>query len=824
MGKHYMKRKKRHAKLTLALILGGISHAPVHGADLVPLPEDLFSGKDDVNPIMDITDRAVRGLGKQAPEIPDTLQVTNDGGNITYDPEKKVFLYSAAEGTNLRLRTDSGTDIHTPALEANLETGDAILSGPVTLYQDDVLVRGEDGGFYNWKEKKTAVNKVRIKVNGLMVRGSRIEYGTVPGEEGEKGTEKKEGKEYIKVYDAYVTTEDVQNPATWIGTGTLTIYPGDYGEVSRLSISTGGHDIAVPILGWFTFSHSLNPREGYLPGAGTRSHWGAYLENSYGILFGNRRVDGIMPTADYLATVHADVRTRRGLATGLDVEDIAMTKKHKDMTGFTSYFADDRDPSINPTEGDRLPVSDKRYYYSLKALWDITPEGDTKANWHLASNVNVTSDRYMIRDFLPEISRVNDKPDNTVRIVRRTNTTQSMVYTRFAPNDYYVTDERIEASFYRVRSAIGKTGINYETNNSACIMRQYLPSEINEQYLNRLKKSKTEEMKEYYTRMLNTESFFRVNSTHEFTSNLTAYKFLNIAPKAGGAYTGYYDVGGVGSDNRLLGYVGCDFNLKFHGRYNNFQYRDLGLKGLTHIIQPYANYSRGSISSSNQYVPQIDVWSSTKSGSTTSPIPLDLCGFAGLDGWGDWNIWRLGLKNTLTSSVDGESIKLLTWDTFCDYNADNPNSDYDFSSLYNIVKFKPSKQLELNVTTQTPTINKGEGFWQYSIGARVIPAEWLETYISYRAISQHPIQEDSGQLHVRTNLRISEKYTFSLQLYYDDSEGRCPIQQYSLFRHAGAWYIGATVFLRDNGGKKEEGFGISFTLGETGTALPLNLM
>lgn len=808
-----MKRNKRRAKLTLALILGGITQIPAQGADLVPLPEDLFSGKDDVNPILDITNRAVSGLGTQAPEIPDALQITNEGGTISYDMEKKCFFYDAAEGTQLRLRTDSGSDIHTPAVQANLETGEAVLSGPITLYQDDVLVRGEDGGFYNWKEKKTAVNKVRIKVNGLMVRGSRIEYAT-----------DSEGKEYITVHDAFITTEDVQKPTTWIGTGTLTIYPGDYGEVSRLSIASGDYDIPVPILGWFTFSHSLNPREGYLPGAGTRSHWGAYLENNYGILFGNRRVDGIMPTADYLATLHMDVRTRRGLAAGLDIEDIAMTKQHDDMLGFTSYFADDRDPSINPVEGERLPVKDKRYYYSLKSLWDITPENDPHADWHLAANVNVTSDRYMIRDFLPEISRINDKPDNTVRVVRRTNTSQSMVYTRFAPNDYYVTDERIEASFYRVRSAIGNTGINYETNNSACIMRQYLPSEINAQYAALLKRTKSEEMKEYYTRMLNTESFFRVNTTHEFTSNLTAFKFLNIAPKAGGAYTGYYDVGGVGSDNRLLGYVGCDFNLKFHNSYPNFRYKPLGHKGLTHIIQPYANFSRGSISSSNKYVPQIDVWSSTRSGSTISPIPLDLCGFAGLDGWGNWNIWRLGMRNTLSTSVDGESLKILKWDTFCDYNADNPNSDSDFSSLYNIIRYTPSKRWEINLTTQTPTINDGEGFMQYSIGARVIPAEWLETYVSYRAIMDHPIQEDSGQIHMRTNLRLSEKYTFSVQLYYDETEGRFPIQQYSLFRHAGAWYVGATVFLRDNGGKKEEGFGISFTLGETGTALPINLL
>lgn len=807
-----MKRNKRHTRFTLALILGTLSQASATGADLVPLPEDIFDNKDNVNPILDVTHQAISGLGQGTPSMPNTLQITNEGGTITYDQEKNIFQYQAAEGGALRLRTDSGSDIHTPALAACLESGEAKLSGPMTVYQNEILVRGEDGGFYNWKEKKTSVNKVRIKVNGLLVRGSRIEYATDA-----------EGKEYITVYDAYVTTEDIQKPSTWIGTGTLTIYPGDYGRVSRLSIATANHDIPIPVLGWFTFSHSLNPREGYLPGAGTRSHWGAYIENSYGILFGNRRVDGIMPTADYLATLHLDARARRGLATGLDLEDIAMSKKYEDMEGFASYFAKDTDPSINPVDGERLPVDDARYYFSLKALWDVTPEADPHADWQLVSNVNVVSDRYMLRDFLPDVSRINDKPDNTVRLLRRTNDTQSMVFTRFAPNDYYMTDERVEASFYRVRSAIGNTGINYETNNSASIMRQYLPSELRIETQDKLDKLKDGEMKEYYQRLLNTESFARVNSTHEFTTNLTAYKFLNITPKVGGAYTGYYDVGGVGSDNRFLGYVGCDFNLKFHNHYPNFQFKRYGLQGLTHLVQPYANFSRGSISSSNKLVPQIDLWSSTRSGSTISPMPLDLCGFAGIDGWGNWNVWRLGLKNTIISRVDGESIKVLTWDTFCDYNADNPNSDCDFSSLYNIVRFTPSKQFELYVTSQTPTINDGEGFWQYTIGTRIIPAEWIETYFSYRAIADHPILEDSGQLHVRTNVRLNEKYTFSMQLYYEESEGRFPIQQYSLFRHAGAWYLGATVFLRDNGGKKEQGFGISFTLGETGTALPIDL-
>ena len=812
MGKHRKKLSKRRSRVALALVLGGFAHLNASGANLVPLPEDIFDSSHDPNPIMDVTGRVVKGLGSSAPEVPDQLQIQNDEGTITYDHEKNIFRYQGTTDAPIRLRTDSGTDIHTPAIEARLETGDAILEGPITLYQDEVMVRGEDGGYYNWKEKRTAVSKVRIKVNGLMVRGSRIEYGT-----------DYEGKEYITVYDAYVTTEDVQNPSVWIGTGTLTIYPGDYGQVSRLSVAFGDTEVTVPVLGWFTFSHSLNPREGYMPGFGTRSHWGVYLENSYGILFGNRRVDGIMPTADYLATLHLDGRTRRGLATGLDLEDIQMTRRNKDMKGFSFYYADDTHPMINPLEGEREHTSRERYRVALQTIWDVTPAGDTKADWKLATNVNVVSDRYMLRDFLPDVSRTDDKPDNTVRLTRRTDSSQAMLFTRFAPNDYYMTDERVQASYYRVRSAIGNTGINYETNNSACIMRQYLPTEQRLAFRNKLDQLKDGELKAYYARLMNTESFFRVNTTHELTTSLNAFKFLNITPKTGAAYTGYYDVGGIGSDNRLLGYLGCDINMKFHGAYPDFCIKDFGMQGLSHLIQPYANYSQGRISSSNKYVPQIDTWSSTRGGSTTNPVPMDLCGFTGVDGWGNWNIWRLGLKNALTTRVDGERLRFLTWDTFVDYNVDNPNSSYTFSNLYNVVSFKPSRQLELTLMTQTPTIDNGEGFKQFNIGARVIPCAWLETYVGYYTIEDHPTQEDSGQFQLRTNVRVNEKYTLSAQWYYEIEEGRMPIQQYSVFRHAGAWYIGATFFLRDNGGKKEEGFGISFTLGETGTALPISL-
>lgn len=793
--------------------MGSFATSHATAAEFVPLPKDIFDKQEMSNPVLDVTKRAISELSSMTPEVPNMLKVTSSNSTISYNKEKNAFLYNADSEKPIRLRTDGGSDIHTPSIEAKLDSSDAMLTGPLTIYQDETLLRSEEGGYYNWKDKRTSVSKARLKVNGMLIRGSRMEYNTDI-----------DGKEYITVYDGYVTVEDTQNPSIWVGTGTLTVYPGDYGRASRLSIATDEADYTVPVLGWFTFSHSLNPREGYLPGGGTRSHWGPYIENSYGILFGNRRVDGIMPTADYLATLHLDYRLRRGFAYGLDLEDIAMSKKYKDMTGFSAYFISDEEPNVNPTEGDRKPIGRNRYRIALQALWDVTPAADPHGKWQLATNVNILSDRYVLRDFFEDISEVDNRPDNTVRLLRRTATTQSMIYTRFAANDYYETNERLEASFYRVRSAIGNTGINYETNNSASIMRQYLPPENRLAHLFTLDSMRDGAMKDYYTRLLNTESFFRVNTTHELTTNLTAFNCLNITPKVGGGYTGYYDVGGIGNDNRFLGYVGCDFNMKFHNSYPDFKWDTYGLKGMNHLIQPYATYSQGFITSSNKYVPQIDSWSSMWSGNT-SPMPLDLIGFDSIDSWGNWHVWRLGMKNVLISRAEGDRIKFLFWDSFVDYNVDNPNSEQKFSNWYNIIRFYPSRRLEISLTSQTPTFSDSkDGYSEYSASLRIIPCEWIEAVLAYQNIDNHPILSDAEQISFRTNIRLSEKYTLSAQLYYNLDTKTFPRQQYTLFRHSGIWYYGTTIYLRDNGGKSEYGIGFSLTLGELGTTMPINLL
>lgn len=775
----------------------------------VPLPGE--PGTPSANPILDLADKAISATGATvAPTIPNAMTIENEGGEILFNSNNRVITYKG-KNNPVRLRTDSGLDIQAETIVVDLDKKTAELGGPLTVYMGETLTLA-DSGTYNWEEMTADIKGVRSKVTGIIVRGSRVTYA-----------KDEEGKNYMQIQDAYVSTDDSKEPGTWIGAGELTVYPGEYGRVTRLSVAGREHDIAIPIIGWFSFSHSLNPQEGYLPHPGAKSIWGTYLLNQYGVLLGNRRVENNIPTADYLLTGHFDYRTRRGFATGLDAEDLKMQKKYKDMTGLRTYLIFDSDPMINPTETPRSHTKHTRYSVKMTTLWDLPqPECDTTGNWTLGTNVELLSDQYVLRDYFESEGRMNDKPDNTVRLSRRGARSEAMLLSRFSPNNFYASDERYELSYYRARTALGKLGINYETRNSIGAMKQHIPAHEMFMYREALHNTKDKDLRAYYSRMLNTSAFMRVNSTHEFTASYKAFNFLDVTPKAGVGYSGYYGVDGVGSDNRFLGYLGVDAGIKMHRHFSNFRIESMGYEGLTHVIRPYMSFSHCNISSSNPLVPKIDTWSSLYGNSTTSPINLDLMGFSGIDGWGTWTIWRFGMQNTLTTTVDGENRTLLYWDVFIDYNEENPNTNSKYSNLYSHVVFSPTRRLKLGLETQTPTIKNGDGFSQFNTYVQLQPTAYLEGRLGHRMIDNHPIQEDASQVYAEANIRINDKYSTAFRWHWDVEDGHLPIQQYSIFRKTGAWYTGATLFLRNNGGKKETGFGISFTLGETGSALPID--
>lgn len=765
-------------------------------------------------PVSSAAEAAIQTLSK-APgfQLPDSMVIHNENGQVEYDQEKKTINYVGDGKKLLYLRTAEGHEIYATGILARMDSATAELTGPLVIYYGDTLTHAESG-FYNWQTGYARVDEIRAKVQGMLVRGSAVEY-----------KKDAKGRTYMVIHDGYVSSEDVKVPQMWVGTGELTVFPGDYGRVSRLSIATANHEMRVPILGWIPITHSLNPEEGYMPMPGTKSIWGFYLKNRYGFLLGNRRVDGIKPTADYLATALVDYRVRRGIAGGMELKNLRDHHLYRDAQGLSLYVAADKHPNINPVRRARKDIRHGRYRVALSTVHKLArPSKDTSrsARWSVAADINALSDEYMLQDFFEDEARVNNRPDNNVRLVRRDKQSQTMLFARFAPNNYYSTDERAEISYYRVRSAIGKSALTYETRNSAGIMHQFLTADQRMTYTQRLKDLREEEVRDYYLRLLNDGHYARLNSTHELTTSFKVLRFLNVTPKVGGGFSGYYGVDDVGADNRFFGYVGCDFDIKFYRHFSGIHIPLMGINGLYHIFHPYAGVSHGIISSANPLVPEVDTWSTRLGGSTVNPMPLDLMEFSGIDGWGKWTVWRLGVRNTLSTVYDGESRTVLNWNLFLDYNIDNPNTESLFSNLYSIIELDMTRQCRLVLETQTPTVKEGDGFYQYNTSLQWMVCSWFETQLGHRYIKDHPIQRNANYTYVQGNLRLNERYTAAARVSWDMEENRLPVQQFSLSRKMGAWYVGATLMFRDNGGKKETGLGLSFTLGETGTSFPVD--
>ena len=797
--------------LALLLVLGsGRATAAGEDTSFIPLPDDALPSTASPNPVSELTMRGAREFNNALKfTLPEALQIDSAHAVVEYRDDSRVVTYrDATQG--IRMRTSSGADIITQDVEIHLPDSTAIMHGPLTFYQGESLIMAESGS-YNWETNRFTARTVRGKLQGIIIRGSDIEFVTL-----------EDGRRVAKIRNAYLTTEDEETPMTWIGAKKLTVRLDESFSLSGLSVATADHDITVPVLGWITFSHSLNPKEGYLPIPGFKSIWGGYLLNYYGFLVGNRRVENSIPTADYVISTRADWRARRGPALGFGAEDVAMEKKYKEMTGLSLYYVQDRHPNINPTNQERTPVDHERYRFALQTHHTIDRNTAARTTTSITTNLNVLSDRYMLRDFFEDISEVDDKPDNTIRLSHVSPSAQTMLYTRLAPNDFYTTDSRLEGSYYRVRTALGKTGLAYETRNSAGILRQEIPTLQRNSYLAALDKVKDQDMRNYYARLLNDHTYARVNSTHELSTAFRVLNFLNVTPKAGFAYTGYYGVDDVGTDNRFITYLGCDFNTKFHRKYDSFAIRPLGMKGLTHIIRPYTTVSATSASSSDPLVPQIDAWSSTLSGTSINPVPLDLMSYTGIDNWGTATIWRMGLENTFKTSVDGEQRTLFSLNSFIDYNADNPNSPNSFSNFYNIARITPSDRFSYSLELQTPLLKGGDGFTQINNTISYQVTRWMEISVSHRYLSGQPVLYDSSQAVIRANIRINERYTIAAHWDWETKKKRLPIQEYAIFRHAGPWYIGATVCIRDNGGKRDTSFGICFLLGETGTEAPIS--
>ncbi len=782
----------------------------------MPLPEDVFPAERQptVRPIA-LGGEVARGSASPtlpplvSSEIPDNISIESSEAKLTMGADDQSVCYESTR-LPIKITTSTGSEFQSRQIDVNMEKGIFQLHDDLTIYANNSLIRAGAAEF-NWKDEEGSFSDIRVKTFDILIRAKKGSYLT-----------DEDGVKYMKLEHASFSTHDIKDPSFWLGFEEMIVYPGDRIKAKGLSVGGENGYSRVPLLSYIPINHSLNPKEGYLPLPGSRSIWGLYLLNRYGILLGNRRVEDFMPTADYILVNKLDYRERRGLGVGIDLEQESHANKYKAATGLSLYYADDKDPQHNPTSLPRPYIDPHRYRIAYQDIWEIPTVFDNQSHWRVKANINMLSDSRFLSDFEEELSKNNDKPDNTLAVVKRNTYSEASVFLRFDPNNYYTTDERIEMSYYRARQPIKRSAISYETRNSISYMRQRVSLEEKLLYEQQLSQVSDASARDYYLRLLNEDSYFRVSSIHELTTSFKVAKIFNVVPKVGVAYNGYYGFQDLSDDTRLSAYFATDISMKMQRHFTSVRSDYFKIDGLTHIFQPYVSYSYQNLSSSDSLVPQVNAWTSSVGNSTSIPMPLDLNGYSGADGWTDWSTVRIGFQNFLTTKYDGEVRRLLRWNTFFNINLQNNDSLGEYSNLYSVLELKPSERLRIESDIQVPIIASDNDYLATTHTVSYQALRWLEVELGHRYNSNEALQYESQQFNWRLNMRINENYSFSSNMYVDMSLDSIPLQQYSVFRKMGAWHVGGTLFFRDNGGVKETGFGISFSLIETGMSAPIN--
>ncbi len=745
--------------------------------------------------------------------MPENLKITTDGP-ISGSQEGGVQL----EGPGLKITGDNGMEIFADRASVDFKAKTATLDGNVVVYQKNIMQRG-DRAVYHYERKFLDSSQLRVSLDPILL------------EAGKFTVEDRDGKSVYIGEDAGITTHDVENPNFWIRAKKTTIYPGEKIVFNDMRIYAGD----LPVF-WLPYlSQPLDPELGYhfIPGA--RSNLGPYLLNSYGVMLGGRRDEqtGENEDAWLLSRWHFDLRTKRGVGTGVDFVDTRLDNRDE-FTGLSLYYLNDLAPDTTNSGLRRGFVNEDRYDYSLRNRWEFDFPDD--ADWRLDANLTVLSDQYYLQDFLPNQFRTDPRPDNTLALYRRDDDSLLTVLARMRINDFYRTDTRLpEVSYDRSPAPLfglpliheGATSMGWIGEHAAdfsagSVINPLMQLQAGDpaaqpllEQLNGYERELAERMlalplndprRQQLRDQLVEQNYTRFNTYQEFTLPFTLGNFLNIVPEVGIGYTNYSAVQGpVDNFDRTTLHGGIEASVKFSKDYGDYRKRHLGLDGIKHVIQPYSYWSVVSTDDYQFGDPFVD-----RLTPTTRPRLLDPSRFVAVDDMQSWNIVRMGTRNRLLTKRDGQSHEWLYLDTYMDAFVEDPEGQRNYSNLYNDVKWQPLPWLQVDLATQFPVVSGGSGFNEFNGITRFIPADFCEFGVGYRYLSGHPVLIDSSALDLRSYFRLGENWGVGTNHNIEFDDGTLESQQYTIHHDLGNWVAGMGLSYRDN--RLQEDYGVIFSL------------
>ncbi len=750
--------------------------------------------------------------------MPENLNISNDGGTISGNIETGVRFSGPVKITG-----DNGLEAFARSAVLDLKAKTVTLEGDVTVYQGDLLQRGERA-VYHYETKTLDATGLRASVDPLLLEAGKF-------------TSVRSGERQVFIgKDAGITTHDVEEPNFWLRAKETRVYPGEKIVFKNLLAYAG----EVPVF-WFPYlAQPLDSELGYHFLPGSKSGWGPYLLNTYGIMLGGETDPLTGDTHDewLLSKWHFDLMATRGLGLGLDLADIRQ-ERNNDISGLSLYYLHDQDPTFSRSGVTRRQIDSDRYNIQLKQRYLFDPADD--ADWRLDINLSHYSDEYYLEDLDEDFYRDNPAPDNTIGVFRRDDRSLTSIFTRYQINDFYRSDTRLPEITYDAHhrplldipgfdqpllhetiASIGYIGERAADGTSGSIINPLSQLNIGDPdtgaLLNELsgyERALAEEMislplgdprREKIRRQLNDARYTRLHLYEQLSMPFMIGDALSLTPQVGAGYTRYTSIDGPAEGfGRMMAHAGLEASMKFSKDYGEIHNHTLGVHGLMHVFQPYVNWSVIATDDYQPGDPGVDRLSPT-----TRPRMLDPMRYSAIDQMESWNIVRIGARNRLITQRDGQSFSWLYLNTYLDAFADDPEGERNWSNLYNDASWQPTPWMSFDVETQFPLADGGSGFSEFNSRARFMPCDDFEFSIGYRWLNGHPFLYDSSRIDLQTYTRITENWGFGTRHGLEMDDGTIEYQQYSVHRDLGNWVAGTGLMLRDNRIKDE--YGLIFTL------------
>jgi hypothetical protein len=510
-------------------------------------------------------------------------------------------------------------------------------------------------------------------------------------------------------------------------------------------------------------------------------------------------------TEDIKGVFRLDYRYRRGVAVGFD-PDIKFGEKKESWARVRTYFLKDDNPEINQTSILRPPISEGRYRVSLQSRTKLTEDITAIAN------ITKLSDAFVLEDFFQGEFQLNPHPDNIVAVTKWNPGYTLTALGRFQANDFFDTTERLpEVALDITRQPLFGSRIFYEGETSfADLHRSFPDGSTNDDYRS-----------------------LRLDSFHQFTFPNTYFGWLSVVPRVGFRAT-YYDTTRdltqtmftrstdplipnfivpddtplfkAGNKLRTVFNGGVEASFKLSKTWDGVQSNFLGLDGLKHVIQPFTNFSWASSNISDPAeILQFDRFTGS-----SQLLPIDFPQFTMIDSIDSWTILRFGVRNRLLTRRDDSTVSWMDIETYMDVNFDNPFDKTRYSNLVNRINFTPVPWMSFGISSQVPAFDKG--FTEVNTNISIQPIPNLQISFGHRYLNSAPFFDNSSLYVLGGYYRINDNWGFGVQEQYEGVTGVLEQQRYSIYRDLTSWVASVGAIIRDNGGVKEYGVLLTFTL------------